>query len=99
MIAREQANAATLARHLAEFAPDIAVLGPMGGAPIGIAHQLRLARGSAQLAFVFDDWPDYYLKADAWQRRLKRLGPLGAAAGAPPRAARDASRRPTSTPG
>jgi len=77
IVAREQANTATLARHLAEFSPDIAVLGPMGGASIGLAHQLHLA-GIPQLAFVFDDWPDYYLKADAWQRRLKRRGPLAA---------------------
>lgn len=77
VIAREQANTATLARHLSQFAPDVAVLGPMGGASIGMAHQLHLA-GVPLLAFVFDDWPDYYLRADAWQRRLKRRGPLAA---------------------
>jgi glycogen(starch) synthase len=77
VIAREQANTATVALHLEAFAPDIAVLGPMGGLSIGIARQLRLA-GIPQLAFVFDDWTDYYLKADAWQRRLQRRGPLAA---------------------
>lgn len=73
---RERHNDAALRDLVDRARPDVAVLGPMGGLSFGLSRRLT-ELGIPQLALVYDDWPSYRLKADPWQARLRRLGPLG----------------------
>jgi len=74
--ARERHNDAQLTTLVEEARPDAAVLGPMGGLSFGLSRRLS-DLAIPQLALVYDDWPSYWLKADPWQSRLRRFGPLG----------------------
>ena len=75
VLARERRNDDIFRKALADVAPDVVLIGPTGGLPLGLLRRGHL-QGIPQLAFVFDDWPGYAPGADPWQRRLRRYGPL-----------------------
>lgn len=63
----ERHNAATLAGHLEDFAPDVVSWWPMGGLSLSLVEQVRRA-GVPSTAVVCDDWLLYAWRVDAWSR-------------------------------
>jgi glycogen(starch) synthase len=66
----EQANAAVLARHLSELAPDAIVWWGMGGMSLSLVEQARLA-GVGAIASVGDEWLGYGPRVDGWSGRWR----------------------------
>ncbi len=64
-------NGATLARHLAELAPDVLAWFSLGGLSLSLLERGRRA-GIPAVAFVHDDWLDYGRRVDGWHRRFGR---------------------------
>lgn len=71
-VALERANAATLRRHLDEFAPDVVSWWAMGGMSLSLIEQARRA-GLPAFGVVGDEWMGYGPKVDAWTRLAGRL--------------------------
>ncbi len=67
----ERSNAATLDRHLDDFAPDVLAWWAMGGMSLSLLERGRRRRIPA-VAFVNDDWLIYGPRVDAWQRLAAR---------------------------
>lgn len=67
----ERHNRDVLARHLAEWAPDVVAWWPMGGMSMSLLEQMHRA-GRPSVAVVMDDWPMYGPRVDAWQKPLYR---------------------------
>jgi glycogen synthase len=67
----ERANAAVLARHLREHAPDVIVWWSMGGMSLSLLAQVRRA-GIPSVGVVGDDWMLYGPRVDAWTRLWRR---------------------------
>lgn len=93
----ERANAAVLAAHHRDFAPDVVMWWAMGGMSLSLLEQARRA-GLPALAVVGDEWVAYGPQVDGWIRRWRRLPPViaGAAsaiAGVPARLALDRAAR------
>lgn len=81
MLARlriERHNRRVLARSLAELAPDAVSWWAMGGMSLSLIEQVRRA-GIPASGVVGDDWMDYGLRTDAWQRafRVRPYFPAG----------------------
>jgi glycosyltransferase involved in cell wall biosynthesis len=66
-VALERENAATLARHLGEWRPDVVAWWSMGGMSLSLVEQVARASIPAT-AFVHDDWLVYGPKVDQWLR-------------------------------
>lgn len=77
-ITLERHNRATLERHLDEFRPDVVSWWAMGGMSLALVELVR-RRGIPAVGFVHDAWMLYGPKVDAWQRLMRRLGPIGPA--------------------
>jgi glycogen synthase len=75
----EKHNLAVLDRHLREWRPDLVAWWAMGGMSMSLIEHVARS-GLPALAVVMDDWPSYGPLVDAWQRPLRRWGPLGKAA-------------------
>ncbi|HEX2128702.1 MAG TPA: glycosyltransferase, partial [Solirubrobacterales bacterium] len=69
LVAREVHNRQIVDEVLAEFRPDVALLGPGFGLPLSVVTRIQEA-GVAQVAFVADDWPKDAPKADPGQQLL-----------------------------
>jgi glycosyltransferase involved in cell wall biosynthesis len=76
----ERANAAVLARHLADFAPDIVIWWGMGGMSLSLLEQVRRA-GMPSLGLVGDEWMLYGPDVDGWTRRWRGRWRFGARLG------------------
>jgi glycosyltransferase involved in cell wall biosynthesis len=76
----EQANAAVLARHLADFAPDVLIWWGMGGMSLSLLEQVRRA-GLPSLGLVGDEWMLYGPNVDGWTRRWRGRWRFGARLG------------------
>jgi glycogen(starch) synthase len=70
-VALERENAATLARHLGEWRPDVVAWWSMGGMSLSLVAQVARASIPAA-AFVHDDWLVYGPKVDQWLRSRGR---------------------------
>jgi glycogen(starch) synthase len=68
----ERANAAVLAAHHRDFAPDVVMWWAMGGMSLSLLEQARRA-GLPALAVVGDEWVAYGPHVDGWIRRWRRL--------------------------
>jgi glycogen(starch) synthase len=68
----ERRNAELLARHLAEFRPDVVAWWPVGGMSLGLIEQTRRA-GIPAVFFVLDYWPRYGPEHDLWLRLWRRV--------------------------
>jgi glycosyltransferase involved in cell wall biosynthesis len=71
----ERHNAAVLARHLEELAPDVVSWWAMGGMSLSLLEQVR-RRAIPAVAFVADDWLLYGPKVDQWTRAFRGPGRL-----------------------
>ncbi len=77
----ERANAAVLAAHRRQFAPDVVMWWAMGGMSLSLLEQARRA-GLPALGVVGDEWIVYGPGVDGWTRRWRRLpAPVAEAAG------------------
>jgi glycogen synthase len=76
----ERANAAVLAAHRRDFAPDVVMWWAMGGMSLSLLEQARRA-GLPALAVVGDEWITYGPGVDGWTRRWRRLPAVVAHAG------------------
>jgi glycogen(starch) synthase len=78
----ERRNGAALARHLAEFRPDIVAFWSMGAMSLSLVERVRRTVLPAAL-IVHDDWLVYGPRRDAWMRlwsgRRRILAPLAQA--------------------
>lgn len=77
-IAVERHNAAVLARHLEELAPDVVSWWSMGGMSLALLERVRRV-GLPAVAFALDDWLLYAPVSDRWTgpfRRLPFVAPL-----------------------
>lgn len=74
----ERQNRRVLDRALAELAPDAVSWWAMGGMSLSLIEQVRRA-GVPASGVVGDDWMDYGLRADAWQRVFRNRPYLPAA--------------------
>lgn len=82
-LALERHNARSLARHLADFAPDVVSWWAMGGMSLSLLERVRRAKLPA-VALIADDWLLYGPTEDKWLRPFRRLplrGPAAALAG------------------
>lgn len=80
-LALERANTAVLARHLADFKPDVVAWWSMGGMSLSLMEQVRREKIPA-VGFVADDWLLYAPIVDGWTgpfRRANRIPGLGRA--------------------
>ena len=78
VLALERANAATFARHLETFGPDVVIWWSMGGMSLSLlAHPGPVPR----IGVVADDWMTYGPRVDGWLRRWRKplLRAIGAA--------------------
>lgn len=73
----ERHNAAVIARHLAQQAPDAVAFWAMGGMSLSLLEHVRRA-GVPAVAFVYDDWLLYGPRVDAWLRTFAHRPRLGA---------------------
>lgn len=80
VLSLERHNAAVLARHLDEFAPDVIAWWPMGGMSLALIERVR-RRGLPAVLFVHDYWPNYGPQVDRWARFVMRRPRLAALAG------------------
>jgi glycosyltransferase involved in cell wall biosynthesis len=76
----ERANATVLARHLADFAPDIVIWWGMGGMSLSLLEQVKRA-GLRSLGLVGDEWMLYGPDVDGWTRRWRGRWRFGARLG------------------
>jgi len=74
----ERHNAAALERQIAGFRPDAVAWWAMGGMSLGLIERAR-GLGLPAVGVVGDDWMTYGPQVDAWQRGLRRTGPLAGA--------------------
>jgi glycogen synthase len=77
-LALERHNARVLGRELGEVDPDVVSWWAMGGMSLSLIERVRGSRTPA-VGFVHDDWMLYAPRVDAWQRTVRRLGPVGPA--------------------
>lgn len=67
----ERHNGATLARHMAEFKPDVVNWWGMGGLSMSLVERVR-REGLPAVGVVGDEWLVWGPKADAWARPFRR---------------------------
>jgi glycogen synthase len=71
--ALERHNNRVLARHLADFDPDVVNWWAMGGMSMSLIERVRRAPVPA-VGIVVDDWMLYAPMVDGWQRAFRRRG-------------------------
>ncbi len=67
----ERANQSTLARHLAEWRPDVVSFWAMGGMSLALVEAVRRG-GFRTVGVVHEDWMVYGPRVDGWQRAFGR---------------------------
>ncbi len=71
-MALERHNQAVMARHLAEFEPDVLRWWAVGGLSLALLEQVRRS-GVPAVGVVGDAWMSYASAVDAWSRAVRRL--------------------------